>query len=402
VTRGRATGAAWTSASLVQVLRNLDTPLQWGIVEGAFPATAGGPPATDRLGGSPAGLVRFGGSGVTRRAFLGGALAAAAACAPRVPLFTGPMQTYMPPGVTPGPKGPPVFLDYDEEELAAAYEQGPWAPNREQLVRGYRQDNAAALARLGPPRRFAYGWSEIEQLDHYATDEPNAPVMVFIRGGAWRGPVPPTLAFEQPPVALQAEMFVDYGAHYIALHFTNVLATGGDLVPMAEQVRRGVAWVYRNARSFGGNPERLYVSGASSGGHLAGVVLTTDWEREFGLPADTVKGYVCISGMYDLHPVSLSARRTYVDFTPQVIEALSPIRHLERVAAPVILAYGTEETPEFQRQSREFAAALEAAGKSVTLLVGEGYNHFEIQATFWNPYGLLGRAVLEQMELRTH
>ena len=65
----------------------------------------------------------------------------------------------------------------------------------------------------------------------------------------------------------------------------------------------------------------------------------------------------------------------------------------------MIVAYGTLETPEFQRQSRDFAAAIKATGKPVHLLVGEGYNHFEIVETLANPYGLLGRAVLEQMKL---
>jgi len=66
---------------------------------------------------------------------------------------------------------------------------------------------------------------------------------------------------------------------------------------------------------------------------------------------------------------------------------------------PVIVAYGTLETPEFQRQSRDFSAAVKAAGKPVQLLVAEGHNHFEIPETLANPYGLLGRAVLAQMNL---
>jgi arylformamidase len=168
---------------------------------------------------------------------------------------------------------------------------------------------------------------------------------------------------------------------------------------MAAQVRRAVAWVYRNARSFGGDPRRLYVCGHSSGAHLAGVVLTTDWPKEFDLPADVVKGGLCCSGMFDLRPVRLSARNRYVAFTDEMEDALSPQRHLDRLTASVVVAYGTLETPEFQRQSRDFAAALTAAGKRATLLVGEGYNHFEIIETLANPYGLLGRAVLEQMAL---
>ena len=80
-------------------------------------------------------------------------------------------------------------------------------------------------------------------------------------------------------------------------------------------------------------------------------------------------------------------------------QALSPQRHLDKLNVPVIVTYGTLETPEFQRQVRDFAAAVQAAGKPVQLLVGAGYNHFEIIETLGNPYGLLGRAVLEQMEL---
>jgi arylformamidase len=84
-----------------------------------------------------------------------------------------------------------------------------------------------------------------------------------------------------------------------------------------------------------------------------------------------------------------------VKFTDEVEQALSSQRRLEHLNCPVILGYGTLETPEFQRQSRDFAAA----GKPVTLLVGEGYNHFEMPELLANPYGLLGRAALEQMKL---
>jgi len=59
----------------------------------------------------------------------------------------------------------------------------------------------------------------------------------------------------------------------------------------------------------------------------------------------------------------------------------------------------TYETPEFQRQTRDFAAAVKAADKPAELLVGEAYNHFEMLETLASPYGLLGRAVLKQMGL---
>ena len=95
----------------------------------------------------------------------------------------------------------------------------------------------------------------------------------------------------------------------------------------------------------------------------------------------------------------LSKRSKYVKFTDEMEQALSAQRHIDKLHTPLILSYGTYETPEFQRQTRDFFAAVKAAGKPAELLVGEGYNHFEMLETLANPYGLLGRAVLTQMGL---
>jgi arylformamidase len=292
-------------------------------------------------------------------------------------------------------KGPPVFLDYDQAALDAAYDQAAYAPNREQLIKRRISDSELARLQVGEPERVAYGPAEIERLDIYRTACALAPVFVFIHGGAWR-------SGRSKDFAGPAELFLAGGAHYVVPDFAWVQDVGGSLMVLADQVRRAVAWVHRNAAQFGGDANRLYLGGQSSGGHLAAVALTTDWQRDFGLPDDIIKGGVCISGMYDLTPVRMSARNAYVAFDDATVEALSPILHLYRLHAPLIVAYGTCETPEFQRQNREFAAAVKAAGKPVQLLVGENYNHFELPETLGNPYGLLGRAALELMGLTTH
>ena len=56
---------------------------------------------------------------------------------------------------------------------------------------------------------------------------------------------------------------------------------------------------------------------------------------------------MCISGMYDLTPVRLSARSRYVAFDDATVAALSPIRHLDRLHAPLVVAYGTCENSDF-------------------------------------------------------
>jgi arylformamidase len=298
-----------------------------------------------------------------------------------------------PPGAEREHNEPRVFLNYTQAELDAAYNQAAYQSNIQQLRDRWISNSERTRARIGPPERRAYGPSEIERLDIFRTKAASpAPVFVFIHGGAWR-------AGSAKTYAAPAEMFVRAGAHYVAPDFVAVQDAGGSLFPMAEQIRRVIAWVWRNAASFGGDPDRLYIGGHSSGSHLAAVALTTDWQNEFDLPPDIIKGGMCSSGMYDLAPVRLSHRSSYVKFTNAMVEELSPHRHLDQLRAPLIVAYGTYETPEFQRQARDFAAAVRDAGKPVELLVGEHYSHLELPETLCNPYGLLGSAVLAQMGL---
>jgi arylformamidase len=287
-------------------------------------------------------------------------------------------------------KGPPVWLDFDQKALDDAYDQSVWAANGKQLLDRYAALSDDVRTRLGTPQRLSYGATPVEALDVYRAGN-GAPIQIFIHGGAWRSGTAKEWAFA-------ADMFVHRGAHFVVPDFVSVIDAGGNLLAMAEQVRSAIAWTYRHAERFGGDRERMFLSGHSSGAHLAGVALTTDWKR-LGLGSDLVKGGVLLSGMYDLKPVRLSARGRYVHFDDTAEEALSPQRHLERLHARLVVAYASLDSPEFQRQSREFAAAVKGTGKPVDLLVARGYNHFEAPETLGNPYGLLGRAALAQMGL---
>jgi arylformamidase len=296
-------------------------------------------------------------------------------------------------GPPPHERGPKVFLDYDQVELDAAYNQAAYAPNRQQVQARCAANSRLTRERLGAPMRVAYGATEIERLDIYRAKTSNAAIHIHLHGGAWRGGSAEAAAY-------LAEPFVAAGAHFVVPDFVRVQDAGGSLLKMAQQVRTAIAWVYKNAPSFGGDPQRIYLSGHSSGAHLGGCALLTDWQKDFGVSNDVIEGALLVSGIYDLKGPRLSSRREYVKFDDETEEALSPQRHLERIRVPTVIAHASLDTPEFQRQSREFAAALKAAGKKVDFVVGEGYNHFEFQETLGNPYGILGRIALAQMNLR--
>src|SRR5689334_4676004 len=119
-------------------------------------------------------------------------------------------------------RGPLVWRDMDQRALDDAYDQQVYAPNRDQIVERRIANSERVRAILGNPQRVAYGPSEIEQLDIFRTTQANAPINVFIHGGAWR-------RNRAADYAVQAELFVRAGAHHVIPDFINVDEAGGSL-----------------------------------------------------------------------------------------------------------------------------------------------------------------------------
>src|SRR6516165_6724268 len=120
-----------------------------------------------------------------RRKFLqiGASGIAVGAAAPAI-AQTAPVCPIGPP---PHNKGPRVWMDMDQVELDAAYDQIVYAPLQAEIVRRQASNSELARTRLGTPRREAYGPTEPEKLDIFRTSRPNAPIFVFMHGGAWLG-----------------------------------------------------------------------------------------------------------------------------------------------------------------------------------------------------------------------
>jgi arylformamidase len=288
-----------------------------------------------------------------------------------------------------------VYLDYTQKELDDAFEQTVWAPNFE-VLRDTNKARCAALRQRFEHFERRYGEGPDETLEILPTGRGplvggGAPVLLFVHGGRWR---------PQPDNAFVyfADTVVNAGVHFVAARFSTLHPpkVPTRLPDMIAELRRAVAWLHANAASFGGDPHRLHVIGHSSGGHLTSVLLTTDWTR-FGLPADVLKSGTCVSGMYELRPVLLSARSAYVKLDAAEEDELSAIRHLDRIRCPITVAYGSKESPEFQRQGREFAAALRARGLASRELILDGLNHFEGIRAMIEPGSILSRAVLTQI-----
>lgn len=285
-----------------------------------------------------------------------------------------------------------VWGEMTQEELDRAYDQNVYAPNREHILARYASNSVMTRDRIGLPERLRYGSGANEEIDFFRGQDQPAPCVIFVHGGAWRSGTAANYAFI-------AEIFVKAGIHCALPDFDWVQDRDGDLLPLADQVGRAIAHICTSSKELNIKQNSIFVCAHSSGSHLAASALTGLKDRIDGLNDSSIKAALLCSGMYDLEPVRLSARSEYVAFTDEVEQTLSPMRHLDKLTMPVVVAHGTHETPEFKRQTVEFAEALDSRGLLLKSIIAENCNHFEILETLANPYGLLGLAALEMITL---
>lgn len=278
-----------------------------------------------------------------------------------------------------------VYLNYTQQELDSAYTQADWAPNLNQVLAGQASAGDKVRSKY-PPKTVAYGEKASEKLDIFSPpgSTTGRPVMIFIHGGAWK-------AMTKESVSFVAPTFVENGVVFAAPDFDNI--PNNTLPGMADQCRRVILWVWKNAKELGVDPNRIYIGGHSSGAHLAAVMLTTDWTR-FGAPNDLLKGGLVISGMCDLEPVLKSVRGSYVKLSDKDRIDLSPLFALHSVKCPVIVAWGGNESPEFKRQSTLMAEKLRAVGRLAGTFTLRETNHFEMLGVIGNEQSHLAQATL--------
>ena len=283
-----------------------------------------------------------------------------------------------------------------QEELDAQYNLRDTVPDYPAYARFYEESSRQARGRLECQLDVPYGPTLAERLDIFPAARRDAPVLIFIHGGYW-------CRFSGKEFSFVAEGPVSAGVTTVVVNYALCPAVSvGEIV---RQCRAAAAWVHANAGSFGGDPERVFVSGHSAGGHLSAMLATTDWESEYGLPADLIKGCSPISGLFDLAPFPYTYLQPQLQLTWDEVLRYSPIQNLSKdanIAAnihfpPMLVSYGEEETSELRRQSDDFLAAWKSAGLEGKLLSQPGGDHFSAISGFLKADSLLCAAILEQI-----
>ena len=259
-----------------------------------------------------------------------------------------------------------AFRGYTQPELDAQYNQRAWVPQADAIIARMAATSEDVRKKVGDPESISYGTSPLEMLDLYGGRRPTA--FVFVHGGAWQRESRRGSAYGAAPA-------VAAGASFVVLGFAAIPRVS--IAEMAAQVLRGIEWVHGNLS------KDICLFGHSSGAHLAAVALTR---------TSRVREAMVVSGLYDLLPVRLSARNSYLKLDERLEGELSPMRHLDRIDCPVTVAWAEQDSEEFRRQSKEFSEKLKASNFEV-----KGVNHFEIVETLADPASPVGHAALSML-----
>ena len=215
-----------------------------------------------------------------------------------------------------------------------------------------------------------YGTTAAETLDFFPSSGSSRPLFLFVHGGYWR-------ALDKEDFSWIAPKYVEAGIAVAVINYG--LAPATPVAEIVRQLRRACIWLYRNASALGIDADRIFCSGHSAGGHLAAMMLATDWPSLLsGLPRRLLAGALTISGLFDLEPL----RHTQflgqdLGLDAQQARELSPAFLSWCNDVPLIRAVGELESDEFHRQSvlmeRQWPRAC-----SQPLIDVSGSNHLSV------------------------
>lgn len=273
-----------------------------------------------------------------------------------------------------------------QEEIDQEYNPRFIVENTDELIKSYFTESQRVIREYSNRSAVAYGPTLSETLDIFPAEKLCSPIHIFFHGGYWHSLTSRDFAFV-------AEGLVRNGITAVLVNYA--LCPSVSIDEIVRQSRAAAAWTYRNAEDFGGNPEQITVSGHSAGGHLTGMLLSTDWEKNYGLPPNLIKGFLPVSGLFDLKPFPFSWLQPKLLLTSEQVLRNSPV-FLKPVYSPhVMVAVGADESHEFQRQSKNYTIFLQKHGVPAEYLSMPGKNHFNIIHDFLGDGGLLCKKIIE-------
>ena len=281
-----------------------------------------------------------------------------------------------------------VYKQFRADEMESHFNPRAVLPDVDGLIAERSAKSAETRERLANHRNLAYGDSDRQVVDIFPAAQPNAPVNVYIHGGYWR-------AVSKDDVSQLAEHFHKKGVTSVLLEYD--LCPNVTLTDIVRQTRAGLAWTYRNIADYGGDPERIYISGSSAGGHLVAMMLAHDWEKDEGIPNDFIKGSVAITGVMDTDPVLHVTPNDQICLTPELARENNPMLNPPKVHSPLVIVVGGDEPDGWRQMSKDYYEMCKSRGVPCEYHEIPGSHHFSVTEAVGEAGSLMEKLVFGQM-----
>lgn len=212
-------------------------------------------------------------------------------------------------------------------------------------------------------------------------------VLIFIHGGSWN-------SGDKSQYSFLGSNFARKGIVTVIIDYP--LSPTATYKEMADASAQAVLWVKNNIHAYGGDPNKIFISGHSAGGHLAALIsIKEDYFKNLNVK-NPVKGVILIDAagldMYGyLQAESLPESHTYLQtFTsnPATWKAASPLYYLHPNMPPMLLYRGENTYPSIQKSTEKFVTALKTYVPAPQYYVLKGKKHIPMITQFiypWNP-----------------
>lgn len=148
-------------------------------------------------------------------------------------------------------------------------------------------------------------------------------------------------------------------------------------VTCIEDAAAAVAWVFENIESFGGDADKIFISGHSAGGYLASMVgLDKSYLAKHDIDANRIAGLIPFSGHTITHFAVRNERG--IPRHQAVVDEMAPLFHVRADAPPLLLITGDRELELLGRyeENAYMMRMMKVAGhKETRLLELDGYGH---------------------------
>ena len=213
------------------------------------------------------------------------------------------------------------------------------------------------------------------------------PVIVFLYGGGWYSGARDDYGFAGRAFAKQGFIVVipDYR-----------IVPEGHWPDFLQDSAAAVAWTDAHIANYGGDPDRIALSGHSAGAYNA-VMLALDpqWMKGAGSDASVIRGVAALAGPYDFAPFEKGGRADVAMGDIRPVERTQPIQFVRADAPPLWLGHGTADTVVRVRNSRNLAAAMHRVGGTATLRTYDGLSHNDLVMALTGPLAYKGPILAE-------